>query len=256
MPRRRTRNYARAKARQKSRKPVQRRPHAMLWNIGIAAVIVIGVLLIVVSKQGNSSSSADVAPRASNSSTNTTGDNWHAAFGVNVCGTWLAAAPPFQSTVGIDAQSPSNATSSDQGDGLIHIAPTDPSAAGKHATLGKFLSDGGWSADASSFDVWGNGKKSNGDTCTDAKGKKQPGQVVWAVDGKVQPGNPSDYRLQDCDVIAVGFLPKGEKLGLPPEMAALSNIPDATSPTLCASVVDRLGGTTTTAPGADTTAAQ
>ena len=79
-------------------------------------------------------------------------------------------------------------------------------------------------------------------------GKKgAPGRVVWAVDGKVQQGNPSDYRLQDCDVIAIGFLPKGEKLGLPPEMAALAHISDAASPTLCSSVVDRLGGTTTTA---------
>jgi hypothetical protein len=227
----------------------------MAWNIGIAVVVVLGVVGIVVSKQSSSVSSADVAPRASNSVTNTTGDNWHAAIGVNVCGSWLSAAPPFQSTVGIDTAVATNATDSQQGDGLIHIAPSDPSAAGKHATLGKFLSDGGWSASASDFDLWDNGKKSNGDTCPGTSGKKsQPGRVVWTVDGKVQQGNPSDYRLQDCDVIAIGFLPKGQKLGLPPEMAALANVPDAANPTLCSSVVDRLGGTTTTAAGSATTA--
>ena len=72
MPRK-TRKYARAKARQKNRKPVQKRPHAMLWNIGIAVVIVLGVVGIIISKQSKSASSADTAPRASNSATNTTG---------------------------------------------------------------------------------------------------------------------------------------------------------------------------------------
>lgn len=228
----------------------------MAWNIGIAVVVVLGVVGIVVSKQSNSASSADIAPRASNSATNTTGDNWHAAIGINVCGTWLAAAPPFRSTVGIDTQLATNGTSSTAGDGLIHIAPTNPSAAGHHATLGKFLSNGGWSASDTGFDLWDNGKKSDGDICPGTSGKKgAPGRVVWAVDGKVQHGSPSDRRIQDCDVIAIGFLPKGEKLGLPPEMAGLANISDAASPTLCASVVDRLGGTTTTAAGTDTTAA-
>lgn len=36
----------------------------------------------------------------------------------------------------------------------------------------------------------------------------------------MESGNPSDYKLQDQHVLAVGFLPAGEKLPAPPNAAS------------------------------------
>jgi hypothetical protein len=120
------------------------------------------------------------------------------------------------------------------GDGFIHIHPFTRSEGGDNATLGRFLGYGGWSASEDSIDLGSDPTHwagltadlqkrtwSDGDTCpanTPAAGKK--GRVVWSVDCKERTGNPSDIKLEDHQVIAIGFLPKGTKLGVPPNADA------------------------------------
>ena len=39
--------------------------------------------------------------------------------------------------------------------------------------------------------------------------------MVWQVDCENRTGNPSDYKLEDQHVVGIGFVTKGEKLGVP-----------------------------------------
>ena len=115
------------------------------------------------------------------------------------------------------------------GDGFIHIHPFARAETGNHATLGKFLvvrragrrprtrSRSGRVRRATSKTTW-----KNGDNCPSgaAKGAGKPGRVVFEVNCKTVDGNPSDHKLADQDVVAIGFVPKGAKIGGPPNAAS------------------------------------
>jgi hypothetical protein len=244
------------------RKPRRRRGGSFGWNVAIAAVVLVGVLLIVLTVSGNNESSAG-PPFAANQATGQPGSHWHTYLGVNICGEWLPPVPAFEQPVGAPAGT-QNAGIHSHGDGLIHTHPFVRSETGANATLGKFASYADFSVSSNSIDAWAApsgapGKKSwsNGDTCTfgDVKGKK--GEIVWTIDGKTQTGNPSDYRLKDGETLAIGFLPKGVDLPFPPDACtAFSNISDQQT----AAVVSKdspcraqAGATTTAPPAAPTT---
>lgn len=230
MPKSRNR-YARAQARARYRKPKRRRG-SFGWNMGIALVAVVGIALLVWTVAGRRDE-ASAAPRAGNPATGEAGDHWHASLDVNVCGQWLGPAPEFET----------RADSSDirvgihsHGDGLIHIHPFNSSESGKHATLGRFLDYGGWSASSDSIDLWAgpDGQKvqeKNGNQCTMPDGTKGTGTLTWYVDGKKQSGNPADYNPKNLQRIALVFAPKGttlDSLGTPPNSQALQAPVDET----------------------------
>ena len=110
------------------------------------------------------------------------------------------------------------------GDGFIHTHPFTSSEGGTNATFGRFLSYGGWSASEDSLSLWegpaaapGRTDFSNGDKCP--PGTLYAGQaavVKYSVNCKNQFRNPSDVRLADGEVIAIGFVPKSYSLGVPP----------------------------------------
>jgi hypothetical protein len=223
--------YTRARIRAHGR----RRPRrgGATWFYGaVALVVIVGVVLIVVSR----SSTADVPPQPGNPSTGAAGDHWHAAFAVNVCGEWLGNPPTFETAadnanvrVGIHTH----------GDGFMHIHPFTKSEGGDNATVGRFLTYGGWDASEDSLSVWTGPESapkvkdySAGDRCP--KGTKfagKPGVVKWSVDCKGREGNPSDYKPADGDVVAIAFLPKGAEIGVPPNSsAAPSNDGGANTP--------------------------
>jgi hypothetical protein len=155
------------------------------------------------------------------------GDHWHAAFGVNVCGEWLSNPPTFESPSGNPGVSAGIHT---HGDGFIHIHPFARAETGNNATLGKFLSYGGWSASEDSISVWRGPTDDpekltweNGDRCPSKAGepgKGKPGQVVFEVNCKTVEGNPSDHKLANQEVVAIGFVPKGVEMGGPPNAAS------------------------------------
>jgi hypothetical protein len=218
------------------RKPKRRRGGSMGWNVAIAAVVIVGVVLIVFTRSNDSSSAGTGPPRAANATTGEPGDHWHTYLGVNICGQWLTAVPAFETPVGAPAGT-QNAGIHSHGDGLIHTHPFVNAEEGNNATLGKYADYGGWSVSSDSIDAWtgpkgapGQKSWSDGDTCTFGKYKGQKGQLTWAVDGKQRTGNPSDYHQQDGETIAIGFLPKGTDLGFPPDACtAFANISDQQS---------------------------
>src|SRR3954447_23241376 len=81
MPKTTKGKYNRSKARARARR-APRRTSATGWTAGVIAIVLLGIGGIFFAKMSNE---------------NTTGlkigDHWHAAFGVNVCGSWLPNPP-------------------------------------------------------------------------------------------------------------------------------------------------------------------
>ena len=201
--------------RERSRKTRHQRTSGWFYAT-VAVIIVVGTVII----------GAIVIGRDDDNTPPIIGDHWHAAFGVNICGTWLSNPATFETPSGNPGVRAGIHT---HGDGFIHIHPFAVSESGNHATLGKFLSYGGWSASEDSISVWEGppGEKSkttwkNGDKCPSdsAKGAGKPGQVVFEVNCKTVTGNPSDHKLADQEVVAIGFVPKGVEIGGPPNAAS------------------------------------
>lgn len=224
---------AAARARARSVRPSRRGSGPWFW--AIAAVVVVGVVLVVVSRSEESSEAASPV----------IGDHWHAALGVNVCGTWLDAPPEFEDASGIHSH----------GDGLIHLHPYQADAQGRNANVGRFLRGGGWEASEDSLVLWDGSEWEDGDRCDG-----EPGRVVWKAapledwkrgDVPVRTGDPADFAPKNGDIVAIGFLPEGVELEEPPTArVSLAGV-------LGADAV--FGGdepaTTTTAPATSTTAA-
>lgn len=217
MPRSRNK-YSRAAIRSRSRRTRSQR--SSRWFYATLAVIVgLGLVGVVLVRSGDEGSASPPQPAVGDQP----GDHWHAGIAANVCGEWLGNPAQFQGVAGNPNVQAGLHTHSD---GFVHIEPLFASEAGDNATLGKFLGYGGWRASAGSLELWagpsfdpGTTEWSNGDRCPDADGnpgKGEPGRVVFEVNCKTVSGDPTDYKFADQDVIALGFLPKGERLGAPP----------------------------------------
>jgi hypothetical protein len=235
MPKSRSR-YARAQARARYRKP-KRRGGSFGWNVGIAAVAIVGIGLLIWTVAGRRTE-AEASPKAGNPATGEAGDHWHASLDVYDCNAWVTSpAPEFETRadsgdvrVGIHSH----------GDGLIHIHPFNSSESGANATVGRFMDYGGWSLSSSSFDLWDGPdgtsiRHKNGDECTLPDGSRQKGTLTWYVNGKKRSGDPADYRPKDGDKIALVFAPAGTNLadlGTPPnsERAPSDETPFSTAP--------------------------
>jgi hypothetical protein len=240
--------YTRARIRAHGRRR-QRRGGAQ-WFYGVIAIVVIaGVGLIVVSR---SSEADDVPPQPGNPSTGEPGDHWHAAIAANVCGEWISNAAEFETAadnpnvrVGIHTH----------GDGFMHIHPFTKSEGGDNATLGRFLTYGGWDASEDSLSLW-SGPAADPETTEWSDGDKCPpgttyagqtGVVKWSVNCKERAGNPSDYTPKDRDVVALAFVPKSEEIGVPPNASSAPSDDGGDT-----TAIDSKG-CTTAVPGEETT---
>jgi len=245
--------YTRARIRAHGRRR-QRRGGATWFYGAVALVVVVGVALIVVSR----SSTADVPPQPGNPSTGEPGDHWHASIAANVCGEWISNPPEFETAadnanvrVGVHTH----------GDGFMHIHPFTKSEGGENATVGRFLTYGGWDASEDSLSLWDGPPSapdktewSDGDKCpegTPFAGKA--GVVRWSVHCKAREGNPSEYKPENADVVALAFLPKNEDIGTPPNASeAPADDGGSTAPLPAKGCTTPLPGenTTTTVAGA------
>jgi hypothetical protein len=234
--------------------PTRRNRLPVAWIVVGVLVIALGVAVVVASR-----SKSDPSPHV--------GDHWHAAIGVNVCGQWADVAGTSSSAESKSSvsHSPTEFTTQFSNttlyagvhthhDGVIHVEPKTSVDTGNHVTVGRWFNYGGWKLDGSGFDLstgypWPlpSGMKAayhNGDKCPDGK----VGKLVWSVrhfgdtSAKTMTGNPADYKLRDLDVIAIGFLAAGQKLGTPPSGAAF--IPTPTS-SAAPSPTTTTGSTTT-----------
>ena len=224
MPKKRGR-YARAQIRSKFRR--NRRKRSSGWFYSVMTVLVIGGIAMVYFLGFTAkTNAAGEAPRPIDPSTGQFVDHWHEAIAVNYCGTWEGPPPTFETV----ANNPNvRAGIHTHGDGFIHIHPYTLSESGSHATFGRFLSYGGWSATADSFSLWPNLlspvpgpiKATNGDKCPlDSAYPNKAGVVKWSVDCKEEHGNPSDLKLADLKVLALAFVPKSEAIGVPPNASS------------------------------------
>ena len=144
----------------------------MGWNVAIAAVVIVGVVLVIFTRSNDTSSAGTGPPRAANPATGEPGDHWHSYLGVNICGAVARPrSPAFETPVGA-ASGVQNAGIHSHGDGLIHTHPFVNAEEGNNATLGKYASYGDWSVSSDSIDAWtgpkgdpGQTSWSNGDTC-------------------------------------------------------------------------------------------
>jgi len=229
----RSRNkYSRARMRARVRRP-KRRGGARWYYGALACIVIAGIAGITLS-----AGASDTPPLAGiDPATGDFYDHWHEALGVNVCGEWLGAPATFEDVAGTTVRSGLHT----HGDGFIHIHPFSAADAGDNATLGRYFHNGGWEVSEDSFDVWegpatdpAKTQWSNGDKCPAGSTMAgRTGAVKWSVDCVSRDGNPADYKLEDLQVVAVAFLPKGEKIGAPPnafETPAADSASDADSP--------------------------
>ena len=134
-------------------------------------------------------------------------DFWTAALGVNICGTWLANAPPAGLDTGVHSH----------GDGLVYVHPFQADEAGDHATLGLFLQRGHWKATPDTLHLWDANDHHAGDNCPGGG----PATIRWWVDGVEQHGNPSDYQPRNGQLIVISFDNNTNPPGQPPQLASL-----------------------------------
>ncbi|HEX5614765.1 MAG TPA: hypothetical protein VFZ83_06380 [Acidimicrobiia bacterium] len=206
------------------------------WYAATAVVVVLGIVLVVFSAANKKD---PVAPFAND-------DHWHAALGVNVCGTWQPNPPEFEQRFGTQL----TAGIHSHGDGLIHIHPYTSDESGENATVGHFLENGGWDVSADSLSVWGGVERTNGEECDG-----EEASVRWSVNGEEQEGDPADYKPKDLDVVAIAFLPDGDEIGEPPSASNVNTPSDVVGETPETTATTAPTGTTaTTAPTGTTVA--
>jgi hypothetical protein len=110
-------------ARRAPRARVQRKLFTA-WNMTVSSVVVLGVLLVALSRNNDSlygTPAGAVGPAIS--------DHWHAAYGVNLCGVWQPPVPEWESVAGLHTH----------GDGLMHIHPFTSRGEFENATVEHLL---------------------------------------------------------------------------------------------------------------------
>lgn len=214
-----------------------RRRGSMGFSMVLTGIVLLGVGMIVISKDDRSEESS-VGPAI--------GDHWHAVLGINICGVWQPDVPEYESAKGIHSH----------GDGYIHMHPFGSAGAHKNATVGLFLEQADYEVTDESLKVPDQKIKKNGDKCE--KLDDQAAGLRWSVNGQDKPlgTDPADYVPNNGDVVAIAFLPEKEPIGTPPAAAkepVNDGAPSATTTTVPGAATET---TATTAPaGATTTTA-
>lgn len=237
-----------ARAARAAGKPGSRRNLA--WPLTIGAIVVVGVLIIVLSR---GETEDIVAPRLN--------DHWHAAYGIYDCGTFLP---------NLTDQVPDETGLHTHADGLMHMHPFGTQYTGKGANIGNFGLTVGLEVSDTSYAA-GSVERSNGDSCGDELGESIVQLKVWDSpsdeEGRLIEEDLADFTPQEFSMWVLAFVPEGTEIPKPPEdaIAALRApsdvVPGATTPQVTippdpnATTTTVAGeSTTTTAAGTETTA--
>lgn len=194
------------------RKAAKANRQSWLFPAVVSFVVVVGVLLVAVSRGSNTAASAEPP---------TLTDHWHEAYGIYACSEYLPDLPERLNS-GIHTH----------GDGLIHVEPSNSAETGSHATVGKFIKDfgGGFKVNADELRV------PNAQTYETGKSKcaGKVGEVKivrWDNASDTSPEDITDNDLSTLKVsnggmIAFAFVPKGtdiSKIPIPPSTKNLEN---------------------------------
>ena len=162
-----------AKVAQSSSRTKVRGQQGTTFYIIVAAVIILGGLLITYARQGGRADAA-TKPVAFK-------DHWHVAYGVYACDKWLAPFTNQNETV--DGQSLGVHT---HGDGVIHVHPFASNASGRNAKLGIFFKALGVKSSNTKFELpEGLGTFKNGDDCAGKAGTWK--LAVWDTADSTAP---------------------------------------------------------------------
>jgi hypothetical protein len=185
------------------------------WYASLVVICIVGLALIGFSRYENTHHTA------SSSGPPTTSQTWHAALGIDVCGTMEPDLPASTntSTVGLTAN----------GNGVLTIAPKNSSESGANATLGTFVSGyKGLELNSTTLKYPNKTLYTNGDVCpkgTPDSGK--PGVVIvdtWSSPesngkGTETSGDPQDLLFANGQMITAAFVPATANVPKPPSLA-------------------------------------
>ena len=183
------------------------------WGFPLAMgiVVVLGVLGVYFSR--------DAAHHKASADQPTVNDHWHAAYGFDVCGTFLPDLPQPPNLIGLHTHN----------DGLIHVEPYVTGSAldrGANATLARFR-DGepGFKLTSTEVQVPGGKLMKNGDQCDGKPGKLTIRQWPDAnADAHTDYTDPSKVKITDQGAITIAFLAEGATdIPKPASIANLSN---------------------------------
>lgn len=188
------------------------------WYAALVVIVLLGVLSVLWAsyeyRHPFSTGTTSTEP--------TTKTTWYAGITFDVCGT---TQPPLASNAATASKSGKGIFTG--GSGVITVAPKTSKQAGKNAVLDKFVSAYPGLGLTTTGLTLPTGKKSesykNGATCpkgTPDAGKKGDVSVVYwssaftnkAISQTVT-GDPGTLRFSDNQLITVGFVPSGTKLG-------------------------------------------
>jgi hypothetical protein len=173
----------------------------------VALVVVLGLLGTWASRDrrlGQINNAGDTQPKV--------GTVWNEGYAVYACGKFEPAITHAKNPYGI---------TTGNGDGIIHIAPTVKSAAGKNATLGKFASAVPFTLNAGEVKVPGGKLYQDGDSCEGHPGHVYVRQFNDTGDtiGALQNTDPRNVLLQDQSMVTIAFVPSSDKNKIPPPPA-------------------------------------
>lgn len=180
------------------------------WYAAIALAVVVGVILLVMSRQERIETIGKIGPPRP-------GDHWHVAYGIHVCGIFQPELSVETDPQGIHTHAPQG-----QGDGVIHIHPFTSQAAGENATLGKFVDAAGLGLEDGKLTMPDGDVYENGDKCG---GKESTLRVKYA--GEVFTENLRDINFtEDRSLLTIFFGPPDEEIPDPPSVPNLDNLTD------------------------------
>jgi hypothetical protein len=232
------------------------------WYAALVVIVLLGLASVAFARYNYGKTTPAVQPIV--------GQTWHAGLAFDICGTVEPAltATPQGSTFGLTTT----------GSGVLLIAPKSSSEAGNNATLGKFASEySGLTLTNTALKYPAVAELANGDKCakgTPDAGKKGVLRVrSWVLSTKTTKSNelediggnssshPKDLKLQNRQLITVGFVPASTSLPKPPgtTTVALLDAIEGTTPvttttlpatTPTTSATTSTSTTTTTKPAA------
>ena len=124
------RRVARVAARSGGGRQQPNKQRNWLFPASIAAVVVIGLGIVVYARSSSTSAGSNSTPPRAQLSAGQPYDHWHAAFATDICGKEQPpVADAHEDTLGIHTHQ----------DGLIHIHPFATRSAGKGAKMSRFF---------------------------------------------------------------------------------------------------------------------
>jgi hypothetical protein len=201
------------------------------WPLAIGGLVVVGLLLILVSRGNNEESKPPIL-----------GDHWHSAYGIYNCDSFIGPlADVVADTSGLHTHE----------DSLMHVHPFSTAYTGDRATIGAWGETVGLELSATSIDA-GTLHVENGDDCADGPGTVQvmKWDSIADEEGELIEGDPADYAIQDGEIITIAFVAEGTEIPKPDEqvLATLQAPPDVTGQPV-PTVLDPDASTSTTAAG-------